>query len=362
MNEIYVHHLSPFLIQFTENVGIRWYGLAYISGFVLSWYFANLMAKKNRLFISGDQVWDFITYGAFGTMIGGRVGYCLFYDPSLLTHFSGAFPFWGVLEVHKGGMASHGGILGIIVAAILYARKEGISKAHVVDLCCLGGALGIFFGRIANFINGELYGRECSSSLSWAVKFPAEIHRWGIDDTEKLKLLADAAVKISPIQTAGGGVVNVTHESWLQWVTSMGPMAQRNVELVKDALVSATLAGDGVVASLMGPALTPRYPSQLIQALLEGLVLFLVLAWVWRKPQKVGVITGMFGVVYSLARIVGEQFRLPDAQIGFEALGLTRGQWLSVALLIGCFLFLVRALKSNWPTAGGFFEGPPVRK
>src|SRR5690606_2859466 len=105
-----------------------------------------------------------------GTLIGGRLGYCLFYKPELLISFSSGFPFWGVLEVHKGGMASHGGILGIMVACWLFARREKIPTLHAIDVAAFGGQWGVIYGRIANFINGELYGREASEGFKWAVK------------------------------------------------------------------------------------------------------------------------------------------------------------------------------------------------
>ena len=116
MQQIYVHHLSPFAIQFTETFGIRWYGLAYLAGFLLCFFVTDWMAKKGLILLDRDKVSDFITFGAIGTLVGGRLGYAVFYAPELLLSWSSAFPYWGVLEVHKGGMASHGGIIGIMFA------------------------------------------------------------------------------------------------------------------------------------------------------------------------------------------------------------------------------------------------------
>src|ERR1035437_3608400 len=114
-NPVWVHNLNPFLIRFTETVGVRWYGLAYLSGFVTGAMIITFIAKRGRSTLNPELITDFITYVVLGTMIGGRLGYALFYGPDLLTDFSSRFPYWGVLRVWEGGMASHGGIAGILV-------------------------------------------------------------------------------------------------------------------------------------------------------------------------------------------------------------------------------------------------------
>ncbi|MES2856573.1 MAG: prolipoprotein diacylglyceryl transferase, partial [Bdellovibrionota bacterium] len=173
----WVHNLDPFLVQFSGTVGIRWYGLAYLTAFVLGAAIMIFLAKRGRRTIAADQVTDYITYIVLGTMIGGRVGYALFYSPDLLTDFSSAFPYWGVLKVWEGGMASHGGMIGVFVAALLFARRHKLDWRHLGDLTVLGGSVGFFFGRLANFINGELFGRA-AEGFKWAVKFPSEIFLW----------------------------------------------------------------------------------------------------------------------------------------------------------------------------------------
>ena len=346
MENLYVHQLDPFLIQFTESIGIRWYGLAYLTGFFIAYLTVYFMAKKGTIKISPESAGDFITYMAIGTLAGGRIGYCLFYGPHLFWTFGDSFPFWGVLEVHKGGMASHGGILGVMIASWLFARREKVKPLHILDLTVFGGSIGIFFGRIANFINGELYGREVTEPISWAVKFPQEIYTWGINQKDKLAELSNVVDKLP-------GASKVQSSQWLDWVSQYSGYAQQQMAIAKDQIILATQNQNPEVIAALQSVLTPRYPSQLIQALLEGLMVFIVLSLIWLKPRKPGIIAGMFGVVYSIARIMGEQYRLPDAHIGYELFGLTRGQWLSFGLLaIGIAITVYAARSKAEPTGG----------
>lgn len=354
MTDIYVHQLSPFLLRFTGDIGIRWYGLSYLLGFFLSYLSITYMARRKTIQMQEAEISDFIMVAALGTIIGGRLGYCIFYGPHLLTAFSSSFPFWGVLEVHKGGMASHGGIVGVILASIFYARKRGYLGRHVLDLCVFGGSLGFAFGRIANFINGELYGREAPKDVTWAVKFPQEIFTWGINDKERLNLLAAAVEKLGQVKSSTGELIQASQDQWLSWVSTYDIWAQRMIGEYKDLLIEATQASNTEVVQAIAPALTARYPSQLIQAGVEGFLVFFILVIIWMKPRKPGVISASFGVLYSIARIFGEQYRLPDAQIGYELFGMTRGQWISVALMLGSLVYLVYSIRRDAAPMGGF--------
>ena len=346
-SHVWVHDLNPFLVHFSGNFGIRWYGLAYMTGFILGWALAVFIAKRGRRTLSPELITDLTTYIVLGVMIGGRLGYALFYGPELLTDFSTHFPFWGVLEVWQGGMASHGGMIGVLVACALFARRHRVNWMHLGDLTILGGAIGIFFGRIANFINGELMGRECDPSLPWAVKFPADILKWtgdpakvGIAETSKLPLLAPAMSKLG-----------VAADQWTQWTRTFRERlpgwqnAQSNINAMLEQAVQAVQNGNVAVKQALAPVLAPRHPSQLYEALLEGLLLFTICFLAWYKPRKPGVIGGLFLTLYALVRIIGEQFRLPDAHLGFQLLGLTRGQWLSVAMLVASASVFLYAVK-----------------
>lgn len=355
MDGAWVHNISPFLWEFGNGIGIRWYGLAYLTGFMAAYLVVDLLAKRGKAMVTREQAADFITYAAIGTLIGGRVGYVLFYSPDLLTTWHSTFPYWGLLEVHKGGMASHGGIAGIAIAATLFAKKHKLPPAHLVDLTCFGGTLGVFFGRIANFINGELYGRECRPDLWMAVKFPSEIYGWGESEIAKLKDLGPAVQAVGEVVSRSGEKISANVELWNTWVTNISSsMSLQNIDFFKEAIVKATEAHNQGVIQALAPILTPRYPSQLIQSLLEGLFVFLIIAWFWRKPRPPGFTSCLFGVCYAIARIIGEQFRLPDREIGFQALGLTRGQWLSIAMLIMIITYYFIFVRPRKERVGGW--------
>lgn len=341
-----VHTLSPFIIQFSETMGLRWYGFSYVAGFIVAYLIMAWLVRRQKAGLNSEQVSDFITYLAFGVLIGGRLGYVLFYSPDLLFKFKADFPFWGLFAVNEGGMASHGGMIGIVVAALLYARKSGASSLYLLDLCVVAGPIGVFFGRIANFINGELVGRPAPPDFPLAVRFPQDIYSWPAQEFDRLRTLDVVTEK-----------VGVSSSQWLEWLERFrtDTMARDQVYGTLNRIVEAIQQGNDAATQAIGPLLTPRHPSQLYAALLEGLLVFLILFFLWRKPRKPGFIAASFAVLYGIVRIIGEFFRTPDAHIGFQWLGLTRGQWLSIGLLVIGFVLMfiwTRALSGNIPGWG----------
>jgi phosphatidylglycerol:prolipoprotein diacylglycerol transferase len=245
-------------------------------------------------------VGDFTFYAAlFGVLIGGRLGYVLFYRPEMLTQDP-----LGILRVWDGGMSSHGGILGLIVFSLVYARRHHLSWTGIGDNLVAVAPVGLFFGRIANFINGELYGRP--ATVPWAMQFPAEL----LDHPDE----AAAA---------------------LRQVHSLDP----NLNSV-EAIIQAARTSEPVRAVLAG-ILTPRHPSQLYEAFLEGLFLFGLLMTVRLKVRKPdGVVTGLFFIAYAVVRIFAEAFREPDAPLTGP---LSRGQFLSLFMILVGIGFWVHA-------------------
>ncbi|RMG42264.1 MAG: prolipoprotein diacylglyceryl transferase [Candidatus Dadabacteria bacterium] len=341
MHHPYLHTLDPFAIQFGDHFGIRWYGLAYLAGFFFSYLIIHYLIKKGRSELSPKLVSDFVFTAALGTIIGGRLGYCIFYSPDLFFEFTKSPPFWGVLAINRGGMASHGGIIGVVLACLYFGKRHSVNGLHLIDLSTLGAALGIFCGRIANFINGELVGRPCREDFIFAVKFPQDILAWPEVAYAKLYSLTPVVEKIG-----------VKAEAW-KTILSKAPYSAAAATKLRETLQSvldAIQSGNLAVQQAIEPLLTPRHPSQLYAALLEGLLVFLLLVFIWRKPRKPGVITACFFIFYSIVRIFDEQFRMPDIGIGFQLWGLTRGQWLSVGLLAFGFVFLWYVL--NKKTSG----------
>jgi phosphatidylglycerol:prolipoprotein diacylglycerol transferase len=238
--------------------GIRWYALAYIVGILLGWFYAKkLAAKADRSFgWTPGLMEDFVTYATLGVILGGRLGYVLFYKPTYYLQNPGE-----ILQVWNGGMAFHGGALGVILAIILFAKVKKLPVFGLGDIVCAVVPIGLGLGRLANFINGELYGR--ATDVAWAMVFPAD----------------------------------------------------------KDQLL--------------------RHPSQLYQATMEGLILFLVLLALEKKGYRKypGVISGTFLAGYGVARFIGEFFREPDSFLGYLAGGLSMGQLLSLPMIaVGAFI------------------------
>lgn len=257
--------IDPVAVQLGP-IAIRWYALAYIAGLLLGWWLAKRLCATDRLWGSTPHpkpldIDDLIVWVAFGVILGGRFGYVLFYD---LPHYL-ANPL-EALELWHGGMSFHGGFLGASLALGLFARQKGLPLMPVFDVAAAVTPIGLFFGRVANFINGELFGRV--TDVPWAMVFP-----------------------------------------------NGGP--------------------------------DPRHPSQLYQATLEGVALFvlvqiLVRAGAFKRP---GLVTGAFVAGYGLARIVGECFREPDAQLGYLAGGLTMGMLLSAPMVAIGIAVIAVALK-----------------
>lgn len=170
----WVHDLDPFLWQISGEIGIRWYGLAYLAGLVLGGLLLRRWIRQGRLPLRSGELQDLVFVVGLAMVIGGRLGYCLFYQPSLLISFGDGFPWWGVLRLMDGGMASHGGIAGLAVGAWWWSWRHRRPLGVLADAVAVGAPIGVVCGRLANFWNGELWGRPCDPSLPWGVVFPNE--------------------------------------------------------------------------------------------------------------------------------------------------------------------------------------------
>jgi phosphatidylglycerol:prolipoprotein diacylglycerol transferase len=260
---------------------IRWYALAYIGGIVLGWIYARALIKSTKLWggqspISLLDFDDFILWVTIGIIVGGRTGYVLFYNLDFfIAHPAEIFELW------KGGMSFHGGFMGCVFAVFLFCWKRGLSVLSLGDITCAVGPIGLLLGRLANFINSELWGRHADASVPWAMVFP-----------------------------------------------NGGPL--------------------------------PRHPSQLYEAGLEGIGLFLILALMIRAGalKRPGLILGAFIFFYAVARIIGEFFREPDPQLGFLWGGLTMGMLLSVPMIFVGLVLMVRA----WRKPQASLELSPGKK
>ncbi|WP_066565710.1 prolipoprotein diacylglyceryl transferase [Snodgrassella sp. CFCC 13594] len=257
-------HLGP--------LAIRWYALSYIVGFCLfMWLGRRRIAAGNTIWTK-DMLDDFLTWGVVGVILGGRLGYVLFYQPG----FYSSHPL-EILKVWQGGMSFHGGFLGVLAAMLLFARKHKLSFFQISDFVAPLVPLGLASGRIGNFINGELWGRVTDPHAFWAMGFPHA-------QNEDLMIVAQDPQRWLPI--------------WSQY------------------------------------QMLPRHPSQLYEFLLEGIALFVVL-WVFsKKTRPLGQVSSLFLLGYGTFRFIAEFAREPDDFLGLLAMHLSMGQWLSLPMMI----------------------------
>jgi phosphatidylglycerol:prolipoprotein diacylglycerol transferase len=312
--DAYLHTLDPFAIQVGDTMGLRWYGLSYVAGFFLAWAIVRWLAARGRARIRPDQVGDIMFVVVLGVLLGGRLGYALFYDPSLFITWSDSFPWWELLAIHRGGMASHGGMIGIVVALLWWSRRHGVSFLHLLDLGTVAGPPGLFLGRLANFVNAELWGRALPAARQinppwWSVKYPSEIEEWVANGDDRLLELETLRSQVPGDQ--------VFHES----------------------IMGGLQSGNQIIVEHVTPLLTAWYPSQVIQAISEGPLLLGAMLLIWLRPKKPGVMAGWFVVTYGCLRVATEFFRQPDVGVSLLA-GLSRGQQLSI-LMVGVGLIIV---------------------
>src|SRR5437762_13696315 len=259
----YVHDLDPLIFRLWDNVGPRWYGLAYVLAFGCGYALFRVLAKQGYADLPVAKAGDFITGAAlFGVIVGGRLGYVLFYKPEMLRA-----PM-SILRVWEGGMSSHGGMLGLLAFTFYYAWRHKISWTNLGDNLGVTASVGLLFGRCANFINGELYGR--ATNISWAMQFPKELN--------ENRALGDRAVAVAQ---------------------NLDPSLSAAEQIIEAARHNSQL-NDGLRGIL-----TPRHPSQLYEAFFEGIVLFTILWFVrtrMRPPNSA--LTGLFFIFYAIFRII----------------------------------------------------------
>ena len=326
MFAVIVHTLDPFAIEISSGFGIRWYGISYAAGFFLGWLLLRELARRERIGLTMLQVSDLMTYLIMGVVIGGRVGHVVFYEPHLLITFHSSLPWWGLLDIHKGGMSSHGGIIGSMIASVLFARRVRLPILHLFDCVAFVAPFGLCFGRLANWVNAELWGKPLPESMQanppwWAVKYPAEILESNFP-----------VVKLASLQS----LVNPA-------------------EPLPEAVYRAAYLHRTDVLAKLEPLLTAYYPSNFIQAFTDGPILLLVMVIVWLKPRHPGVIAGVFLVTYGAARTTSEQFRQIDDGV-FMIGSLTLPMLLSLAMIIGGIALIVWASRQAIKPMGGLLS------
>lgn len=257
-------NISPIIFAIGP-FAIRWYSMAYLVGILMAWFLTKRYVKKYNIGLTDDNLGDLAFYCTLGIIIGGRLGYVLFYGGEDNPFVKNPLM---VFEIWKGGMSFHGGVAGVAFAVLFYAHKIKYSFLEMMDVIVPSVPIGVFLGRLTNFVNDELWGRV--TDVSWAVRFP------------------------------NGGFL-------------------------------------------------PRHPSQLYEAMLEGVVMFIILNILWNIKwvrERTGFVSGMFVLLYALFRSIVEQYREPDAQLGFFFGAITMGQLLSIPLVLAGVWGIYHGIKS----------------
>lgn len=364
----WLHDWSPWVLRLTPTLGIRWYGLSYVLGFVLGGLAIWLLAKRRVIAINPDRVPDLVLWAVVGVMVGGRLGYAAFYDPKLLTTFTSDVPFWDLLRFNKGGMASHGGMIGVIIA-VCYAAKRFVDPTllpthqqsglaslgqrirHTLDAMALAVPIGMFLGRFANFVNGELLGEVITkpaamgggAAPAYAVRFPQE--------------LTDEYLRFEGLIKDRPSTLGETQWRELAAIIDRAGIWQQNDRFVDaiDRTIDHIQHGGATLATQIEPYLSARHPSQLYQALAEGVIMGAVLWLLARSPRLPGIIGASFLISYGVLRVITEFWRLPDAQLAVQRIaGLSRGQLLSVAMVLAGVVAIVIVKKWGGTRVGGW--------
>lgn len=280
----YLHQIDPVLIRIGP-LAIHWYALMYLAGAGLGFWLGRRRLQRDRWRgIAPDQMEDLVYWGMLGVIIGGRLGYMLFYGwAQLLANPLNLFKVW------EGGMSFHGGLLGVLVAMLWWARKHGKHGFDVLDFMAPLVPLGLGLGRIGNFIGGELWGRK--TDVSWGVIFP--------------NALPDSLPQAQLLELYAQGALNSQ----------------------------------------------ARHPSQLYQAVLEGVILMAIVWWFSQRQRPRYAVCALFLLVYGLGRFVVEFVREPDSHLGTLALGLSMGQLLSLPMIVGGLLWLIYAYRRPTPVS-----------
>ena len=319
--EVRYPDIDPVALDFPGPIDVRWYGLMYLVGFAIAYFVLRWLAREGFLRLDPDVVGDLITTLVLGVIFGGRLGYILFYDfGSFLENPA------RILRIWEGGLSFHGGLLGVLVAAAWFVRKHRIPYLNLGDGLALAVPFGIFAVRMANFVNGELYGRVASPDVPWAMRFPTDPIALRLLDADRLPMRAREMV------------IERAYETGL-W-------------------------------DRVAPLVPLRHPSQLYEAAGEGLLLALVLwgvfAWARRRRRGLppGTYGGIFLIGYGAARSFVELFRQPDAQfrgpedpLGTVLGPLTMGQTLSALMIAGGLVLLIWTWRRGQPPVGNSRSG-----
>ncbi len=273
----WVDRLDPFLLHIHGGIGIRWYGAAYLAGILAAAWFLSRWARSGRIPIDSNDVSTFLLWAAVGIVLGGRLGYCLFCNARMVLHHPQE-----IFAVWHGGMASHGGLLGLLAATTLFARTRKVNSLVLMDAVAATAPIGIALGRVANFINGELWGRP--STIAWAVIFP------------------------------------------------QAPMVN-GVEV-------------------------PRHPSQMYAAGIEGVLVFVITQYVFRKNWRPGAAAATFFAAYGIGRFLDEFWRQPDVGQPVYWGWISKGQILTLPMIVIGTIWLFCVSRARSPRGKGEVPRP----
>lgn len=320
-----VHEWGPIAFNLFGIVQVHWLGFFLLMGVLASASLTRWLAGRQGVGLTRPMVGSAVTCIAISALVGGRLGYCLFYQPDLFIKFKSAFPYWGLFASGEGGFSWHGSVLGVVFGGILYSIRTGIGQLYIFDLASFAAPLVIFFSRLGSFVNGEILGKAAPEGTPLAMKYPTEIERWAVEAPDKFAQL---------------GHLGTTEPS---------------------EILARLRAGEEAVRQLLVPMLEYRHAVQLYSAFAEGLGIFFVLFLLWKNPRRSGVVTASYLILAGLVGFAMHHYEWVDPTRVPTILGLDRYQWLSATTVffgIVCYFLWTRTTSIAVP---GWDRGANIR-
>lgn len=316
--------MGPVAFNIFGVLQIHWLGFFLLIGILSAASLTGWLAVRQGIGLTRPMVGSLLTWMVIASLLGARLGYCLFYQFDLLIRFKSTFPYWGFFAFGEGGFSWHGAVLGAVFGGIFYSMKSGLGQLYLFDLAAFSAPIIIFFSRIGSFLSGEILGTAAEPGTPVALKIPTEIERWQ-ELPEKLQAVSNMGV-------------TTAQEAWLKWSS-----------------------GDSAFREAVIPLLEARHPVQIYGALLEGAFIFLVLFALWKSPRRNGVISAVYLILSAAMGLLVHHFEWPEPSVAAKIAGLDKFQWLSLSTFVLGIISYILWTRTTSIAIPGWGRGTHIR-